>query len=128
MEKYQVIFYGDGEEVPHTEQYFNSKIEAEKWAENQEWDEQVEFWGNSGPEYKTQYHYHNPQDKQNYDGYEVISINELNEEFYRMQKLAGLLTEEEYKAKLWYKDYHDNISKSLNNLKQTLKNEGYNIK
>jgi hypothetical protein len=125
MEKYQVIFYGDGEDIPYTEQYFNSKIEAEKWAEEQEWDEQVEFWGDNDPEYKTQYYYHNPQNQQNYTGYGVELANGLNEEFIRMQKLAGLMTEEEYKAKLWYKQYTGNISKALNDLKQTLKNEGY---
>ena len=53
---------------------------------------------------------------------------ELNEEFYKMQKLAGLITEEEYKAKLWYKQYSKNISKALDDLKQTLNNEGYDIK
>ena len=51
-----------------------------------------------------------------------------NEEFLHMQKLAGLITEEEYKARLWYKQYSENISKALNDLKQTLKNEGYDIK
>jgi hypothetical protein len=53
---------------------------------------------------------------------------ELNEEFYKMQKLAGLITEEEYKARLWYKQYSENISKALDDLKQTLKNEGYDVK
>jgi len=53
---------------------------------------------------------------------------ELNEEFFKMQKLAGLITEEEYKARLWYKQYSENISKALDDLKQTLKNEGYDIK
>jgi hypothetical protein len=52
--------------------------------------------------------------------------NNLNEEFLHMQKLAGLITEEEFKAKLWYKQYSENISKALDNLKQTLKDEGYN--
>jgi len=52
----------------------------------------------------------------------------LTEEHLRMQKLAGLITEEEFKARLWYKQYSENISKSLNDLKQTLKDEGYNNK
>jgi hypothetical protein len=128
MEKYQIIFYNDYEDIPYMEQYFDSKIEAEKWVEKQEWNEQVEFWGDNGPEYKTKYYYHNPEDKQNYDGYEVTPVNTLNEEFLRMQKLAGLITEEEFKAKLWYKQYSENISKALDNLKQTLKDEGYNDK
>jgi hypothetical protein len=52
----------------------------------------------------------------------------INEQFLHMQKLAGLITEEEYKAKLWYKKYSENISKALDELKQTLKSEGYNAK
>jgi predicted NBD/HSP70 family sugar kinase len=52
----------------------------------------------------------------------------LNEEFLHMQKLAGLITEEEYKAHLWYDQYLKNISKALDNLKQTLNNEGYDVK
>ena len=52
----------------------------------------------------------------------------LNKEFFRMQKIAGLITEEEYKARLWYKQYSENISKALDELKQTLKSEGYNVK
>ena len=52
----------------------------------------------------------------------------LNEEFIRIQKLVGLITEEEFKARLWYKQYSENISKALNDLKQTLKDEGYNNK
>lgn len=54
--------------------------------------------------------------------------SKLNEEFLHMQKLAGLITEEEFKARLWYKQYSENISKALNDLKQTLKDEGYNNK
>ena len=52
----------------------------------------------------------------------------ITEEFLYMQKLAGLITEEEYKARLWYKNYSENISKALDELKQTLKSEGYNVK
>jgi hypothetical protein len=130
MKKYQVIFYDSYDEVPYTEQYFNSKIEAEKWVEDNEWDKQVEFWGDNGPEYKTQYYYHNPQDQQNYTGYEIKLISELNEEFLRMQKLAGLITEEEYKAKFQELDLmnlSNKISKKVDLIKQHLKNQGYDI-
>lgn len=51
-----------------------------------------------------------------------------NEEFLYMQKLAGLITEEEYKTHLWYNQYLENVSKSFENLKQTLKDEGHDIK
>jgi biotin operon repressor len=57
-----------------------------------------------------------------------IEINELNEEYYRMQKLAGLITEKQYNTHIQYKDYLENISKALDNLKQTLKDEGYDVK
>lgn len=77
------------------------------------------------------FYYYNPEDGKNiYTSFTIESIEgeNLNEEFIRMQKLAGLITEEEYKAKLWYKQYIGNISKALNDLKQTLKSEGYSNK
>ena len=58
----------------------------------------------------------------------IPSKIEINEEFYKMQKLAGLITEKEFKARLWYKQYSENISKSLDNLKKALKDEEYNNK
>ena len=87
------------------------------------------FWGDNGPEWKTVYYYHNPEDKENYTGYTIEPVlQNISEEFYRMQKFAGLITEEEFKAKLWYKQYSENISKALDDLKQTLKDEGYDNK
>jgi hypothetical protein len=56
------------------------------------------------------------------------NLPKSNQEFLHMQKLAGLITEEEFKARLWYKQYSEDISKALDDLKQTLKDEGYNIK
>jgi hypothetical protein len=130
MEKYQVVFYGDGEDVPYTEQYFDSKSDAEKWAMEMEYDYQDIAIDDNGNDYwKTFYRYYNPEDNENYAGYTVEPISQnLSEEFYRMQKLAGLITEEEYKARLWYKQYSENISKALDDLKQTLKDEGYSNK
>lgn len=132
MQKFQVIFYNDYEEIPYTEQYFDSKIEAEKWAETNEWDTREEFWGDNGPEYKTVYYYHNPQDKQNYTGYTVEPIADdiLNEEFLHMQKLAGLITEEEYTSRsreIDLMNLSDKISKKCDLIKQHLKNQGYDI-
>jgi hypothetical protein len=63
------------------------------------------------------------EDKINQEG-------QLNEEFLQMQKLAGIINEEEYnyqKTQLWYKNYAEGVRKSLNNLKNTMKDEGYNI-
>jgi hypothetical protein len=54
-----------------------------------------------------------------------MDSQDTNEEFLHMQKLAGLITEEEFKARLWYKQYSENISKALDDLKQTLKDEGH---
>ena len=134
MEKYQVIFYDDYEEIPYTEQYFNSKIEAEKWAEEMEFDEQdIRYNPETGDdEYYTKYSYHNPQDKQNYSGYTVepVTGNTLNEEFLRMQKLAGLITEEEYKTQsqeLDLMDLSNKISKKCDLIKQHLKDQGYDV-
>jgi hypothetical protein len=56
------------------------------------------------------------------------NLPKSNQEFLHMQKLAGLITEEEFKARLWYKQYSEDISKALDDLKQTLKDEGYNNK
>ena len=132
MEKYQVIFisYSD-EEVPYTEQYFNSDGEADRWVEGYETYKYEEVWNSAKQDYNEEkvYYYYNPQDKQEYSSYRIEEIpSELNEEFLYMQKLAGLLTEEEYKARLWYKQYSENISKALDDLKQTLKDEGYDNK
>jgi hypothetical protein len=132
MEKYQVIFisYSD-EEVPYTEQYFNSDGEADRWVEEYETYKYEEVWNSAEQDYNEEkiYYYYNPQDKQEYSSYRIEEIpSELNEEFYKMQKLAGLITEEEYKARLWYKQYSENLSKNLEDLKQLLLKKGYDIK
>jgi hypothetical protein len=54
-----------------------------------------------------------------------MDSQDTNKEFLYMQKLAGLITEEEFKARLWYKQYSENISKALDDLKQTLKDEDH---
>jgi len=70
----QVVFYGDGEEAKYP-QIFNSKKEAILFANEQEWDEQVEVYKDGNYEYETQYHYHNPDDGENYNGYEIIELD-----------------------------------------------------
>jgi len=75
-EKWQIKFYGDdGEDVPYSELYPTEEA-AVKFMRGQEWDEQVEFWGDNGPEYKTVSHYHNPEDGENYNDYELKKIQE----------------------------------------------------
>ncbi len=119
MEKYQVVFKDDYLNPIIFNHIFNSEGEAEDWVNDQK-------------SYSDDYDdisYFNPEDKQNYTGYTIEPVSQnLSEEFYRMQKLAGLITEEEYKARLWYKQYSENISKALDDLKQTLKDEGYDNK
>jgi hypothetical protein len=94
MEKYQVIFV----DYYNRETLYNEYFESERKAED---------WVNDLKSYSDDYfevNYYNPEDKLKYSGYRIEEIpSELNEEFYKMQKLAGLITEEEYKAKLWYK-------------------------
>jgi hypothetical protein len=48
--------------------------------------------------------------------------------FYRMQKLAGLITEEEYNAQMWYNKYSQNLENNIKNLKQLLQNKNHEIK
>ena len=120
MKKYQVIFHTDYITTP-VEQLFNSEQEVENWI-------------NDNKSYSDDYddiYYYNPEDGEDiYTSFEIRSTedNKMNEEFFHMQKLAGLITEEEYKSKLWYKKYSENISKALDELKQTLKSEGYDVK
>jgi phosphatidate phosphatase PAH1 len=120
MKKYQVIFHTDYVTTP-TKQLFNSEREAENWV-------------NDNKSYSDDYndiYYYNPEDEEDiYTSFEVrpIEINKLNEEFLHMQKLAGLITEEEYKARLWYKQYSENLSRNLEDLKQLLLKKGYDIK
>jgi hypothetical protein len=48
--------------------------------------------------------------------------------FYRMQKLAGLITEEEYNTHMWYNKYSENLNKNIKDLKQLLLKKGYDLK
>lgn len=76
-EKWQVIFYGDhGDDAPYTLEYWNSKIEAEKWAESHEYEYDDEWFNpvRHDYEFKTFYRFHNPEDKDSYTGYEVKKI------------------------------------------------------
>ena len=58
--------------------------------------------------------------------YALKATPTVNEEFLRMQKLAGVITEAEYKhgaAQLWYEEYANNLEVLLNKLKSTVENE-----
>lgn len=72
--KWQIKFSGDeGEDIPYSE-IFPTEEAAVKFMRGQEWDEHVEFWGDNGPEYKIVFHYHNPEDGENYNDYSVEKI------------------------------------------------------
>ena len=54
----------------------------------------------------------------------------LNQEFLHMQKLAGLITEEEYKTQsqeLDLMNLSNKISKKVDLIKQYLKDQGYDV-
>ena len=56
--------------------------------------------------------------------------NQLTEEFIRMQKYAGLITEEEYQSlsrEIGLKNLSEKISQKCNLIKQSLKDQGYEI-
>jgi len=75
QEKYQVVFHDySGQDEPYTEQFFDSEIEAEKWAQSQEWDEQVEYFDGDDYRFKTQYRYYNPQENNSAFGYHVEKV------------------------------------------------------
>jgi tRNA U34 5-methylaminomethyl-2-thiouridine-forming methyltransferase MnmC len=120
MKKYQVIFHTEYVTTP-TKQLFNSEQEAENWV-------------NDNKSYSDDYddiYYYNPEDEEDiYTSFEVrpIEVNKLNEEFYKMQKLAGLITEKQYNTHIQYKDYLENISKSFEKFKQIMKDEGHDVK
>ena len=97
MKKYQVIFidYSD-EDVPYTDQYFDSYAEADIWVEGYETYNYGEVWNSALQDYREEkvYEYYNPQDKQVYMGYRIEEVSlDVNEDFIRMQKLAGLIKE-----------------------------------
>jgi len=72
--QFQVVFYGNGEEAKYS-QIFNSKRESISFANGQEWDEQVEVYKDGDYRYETKYHYHNPEDEENYNEYEIIELS-----------------------------------------------------
>jgi len=50
------------------------------------------------------------------------------EEYLHMQKLAGLITEEEYNAQMWYKQYSKNLNQNIKDFKFLLLKKGYGVK
>jgi len=78
--KYQVVFisYSD-EEVPYTEQYFDSYEEASAWVDGYEAYEYEEVWNSASQDYEYEkvFNYYNPQDKQVYSGYDIKQVENI---------------------------------------------------
>lgn len=82
VEEWQVIFDDSDDvsslddEVPYTLETWSTKKEAEEWAESKEFEYEDEVWDPIKQDYvyKTFYRYHNPEDGQVYNGYEVRKI------------------------------------------------------
>jgi hypothetical protein len=94
--KYQVIFYDDYSDVPYTLQTFNSKSDAENWADSHEYDYEDEVYDPVTQDYKFEkiYKYHNPEDKESYNGYEVKTVNESKMENKLHESLRKIIQQE----------------------------------
>ena len=78
-EEWQVIFNNDeygGEEVPYTLETWDTKKEAEEWADTREVEYEDKVWNPFRNVYVHQsfFKYHNPEDEELYDGYSVKKI------------------------------------------------------
>jgi hypothetical protein len=74
-EKYQVIFHDySGDDVPYTEKFFNSEMEAENFVQEYESDEEVEVYKDGDYRYETRYRYYNPEDQESYFGYHIEKV------------------------------------------------------
>ena len=77
VEEWQVIFDDHGDEVPYTLETWTTKKEAEDWAEDRgvEYEDYIYDPHKEDYAYKIFYKYHNPEDGQTYNGYEVKKID-----------------------------------------------------
>ena len=75
QEKYQVVFHDySGDDVPYTERFFDTEMEAENFVQDYESDEEVEVYKDGDYRYETRYRYYNPEDKESYFGYHVEKV------------------------------------------------------
>lgn len=113
-QKWQIIFYDDYTDTP-VKQLFDSKQEAEKWADGLEYDFQDIVINDRGDdEWKTFYKFHNPEDKETYNGYDVKLVENLSES----QKLN---------VQQEMKNLMNDILESNKKVKQLMKQKGYEI-
>ena len=74
-EKYQLVFHDySGEDVPYTEKLFDTEMEADKFAQEYESDEEVEVYKDGDYRYETICRYYNPEDKESYFGYHIEKV------------------------------------------------------
>lgn len=108
-QKWQVIFYDDYTETP-VKQLFDSKQEAEKWADGLEYDYQDIVINDRGDdEWKTFYKFHNPEDKETYNEYEVKPVENISESQNEKN----------------YEYFYNRISKGVDEFKQMLRDNGH---
>ena len=76
VEEWQAVFDSGEDEVPYTLETWTSKKEAEKWAEDREFEYEDEVWDNIKQDYvwKTFHMYHNPEDGQPYHDCNIRKI------------------------------------------------------
>jgi hypothetical protein len=95
QEKFQVIFRDINSEETPVKQLFNSQKEAQDWVDSNEWEENHEFFNRDGEEeFGTRSRYYNPEDKDNYFGYDIEPVkgDSLKEETTSfLYKLEGIL-------------------------------------
>lgn len=78
--RYKIIFKDYNYEDFPVNQVFNSEKEAEDWVREYEWEEDYETIDSYGEDIiLTRTRYYNPEDKDNYFGYEIIPIKGMNE-------------------------------------------------
>lgn len=126
--KYQVIFLDFGEvEVPY-EKLFNSYNEASNWVET------IQSLPDDEDELEAYYEYYNPEDKNKYQSYLIKPIEQpLDESLLKMQKLAGIITEQEYNTLIKEEkrrgldEWINNLITQTEELKQLMRKKGYDV-
>mgnify|MGYP003423087894 FL=1 len=124
--QYQVIFWDINYNETPVKYLFNSEGKAQDWVDNNEWEETYYAYDDDrGGDYlETRWMYFNPEDKDNYYGYEIRPIeNKVTESFIRMQKLAGIITEQEYNI-LIKEETEKNIDSMINEMSKGIKDLG----
>ena len=115
-QKCQVIFWDINYDKYPVKQLFNSEKEAEEWADNKEWEEEYYAYddekGGDYLEYRLKWF--NPEDKENYYGYEVKPVENISESQKTQikQEMSSLLEE---------------AKKRTEETKQLMRKKGYNV-